>query len=406
MKKNILILIFTTISTISFSQITTLALKDFDTKINTIGNKSIEVNLFFDFPNKYKEYIIDEGSINNVNSYLVIGNKKNKLNESPINKGLKFTLTIEAEKLAERLENINLEHQVQIEKDLIFEIWENKKENTRIKITITNDQITKWTHNVFNKLSKAQKEALIKEKGGEAIISENSIDLGYIPESESVSGKTEVSINFKYQNYWKNSDLGYSFEGLVGTDSKDSLNFVSVYPIITSLRKSSTKIRDFDFIGKIGFEGNQTFTSWRVSADISLQGIIPNLIDLTAGENRLRLKPVINIGLKFYNEVKNNRKINTDNEISNQAYADFYYYIPIHKTFSLTLNGKVFYDFSAKVNPNKDVNYNFDAVLGMNVAKGVKTVFKYTKGNNNITFEKGDYFSIGVLSDILGGMNK
>jgi len=407
MKKRILLFAFAFINLISVAQITTLTLKDFDTKINTVGSKSIEVNLFFNFPNKYKDYIVDEGSINNVNSYLLIGNIKKKITESPINKGLKFSLNIDIDKLAERLENISLNHQIEIEKDIIFDIWNNNQENTRIKIIITNNQITKWTKNAFNKLSKTQKEALIKEKGGAAIISNNSIDIGHVSESESASGNAEVNVKFKYQDYWKNSSkIGYSFEGLLSTNSKDSLNYFSAYPFISNFGKLGSKNSSFDIIGKVGIEGNQAFTSWRFSANVSIQGIIPNLINLTAGENRLRLKPVVNIGVKYYTEVKNNRKVVTDNEISNQFFSDFYYYIPIHKTFSLTLNGKAFYDISKRINPDKKINYNFDAILGMSIAKGFKTVFKYTKGSNSVTFEKGDFFSIGVLSDILSGINQ
>lgn len=394
------------------AQSKTLNLNDINTKIDTRSNpKLITLNLYLSLPNK--NYQVNGPSINNLQCYIVIGDKKYIATISSFNGGgITIKSQLEIDDIAKRLEELKLNHYVEIDQPLVFKIVEvdpisgNISPSKTKTVTISEIQMSKWTKNAFFKLTKDQKEALINEKGGEAIIAENSIDIGYVSESESASGNNEVNVSFKYRDYWKNSNkIGYSFEGLLSTNSKDSLNYFSIYPLISNLGKLD-KEGNYNIIGKAGVEGNQTFSNYRISANLSIQGIIPNLIDLTAGENRLRLKPVINIGIKFYNEVKNNRRINTDNEVSNQVFTDFYYYVPIHKSFSLTVNGTAFYDFSKKINPNKKISYNFDATLGFIVSKGFKTVFKYTKGNNIVTFERGDFFSIGVLSDIFSGINQ
>ncbi|NVK53756.1 MAG: hypothetical protein HWD85_12545 [Flavobacteriaceae bacterium] len=395
------------------AQSKTLNLIDINTKIDTRSNpKLITLNLYLSLPNK--NYQVKGTSINNSQCNIVIGDKKYTATITSFKGGgITIKSQLEVDDIAKRLEELKLNHYVEIDQPLVFKIVEvidpdsgNIDPSKTKTVTISETQISKWTKNAFFKLTKDQKEALINEKGGEAIIAENSIDIGYVSESESVSGNNEVNVSFKYRDYWKNSTkIGYSFEGLLSTNSKDSLNYFSMYPLISNLGKLD-KEGNYNIIGKAGVEGNQTFSNYRISANLSIQGIIPNLIDLTAGENRLRLKPVINVGIKFYNEVKNNRRINTDNEVSNQVFTDFYYYIPIHKSFSLTVNGTAFYDLSKKINPSKKISYNFDATLGFIVSKGFKTVFKYTKGNNIVTFERGDFFSIGVLSDIFSGVNQ
>ena len=108
--------------------------------------------------------------------------------------------------------------------------------------------------------------------------------------------------------------------------------------------------------------------------------------------------------MKFYKELKNNRPVEiNNNEFSNQVFVDYYYYIPIHKIYSLILEGSVFHDFNLKVNPDKKTMFNYSAVLGIDIPKtDFKTIFKYSKGENGITYEKNDYYMIGLMIDAFG----
>lgn len=138
-----------------------------------------------------------------------------------------------------------------------------------------------------------------------------------------------------------------------------------------------------------------------MAGNISWNGILPNLIDLSFGENRLRLKPVVSFGLKIYKEIENERPVDVNsNEFSNQLYGEFYYYIPVQKNYSIIIDGKAFYDFSAKVNPDSKLMYNYSVAFGIDIPKTeFKTVFKYVKGNNEVTQEMNDYLMLGVLID-------
>ncbi len=409
MKKHIILGVMIFFQLISFSQIdTNNPIRNTDIIINTAGSpKSVNFVLDLNFTNGYEA---DTGSENDIKSFLIVGEQKIQLKPRLTRTNIQFILNFDNESMLQQLDYFKSNFYIELDKDFTFDVWKNGDNNSYQKVTVfTVQKIKEITQKSKTKLSDKEEKELIDSKGGTAIISDNSIDIGHVSESESASGNTEVTVNFKYRGYYKNSNsIGYSYEGLLSTDSKDSINYFSAYPFVTSLLNNNGEkvIRDIDVIGKVGIEGNQTLTNYRISADVSIQGLLPNFIDLTAGENRLRLRPTFNLGLKFYNEIENNRRVNTDNEISNQIFADLYYYIPIHNSFSLTFNGKAFYDINKRINPDKKLNYNFDATLGFLVTDGFKTVFKYTKGDNNVTFETGDFFSIGVLTDLVSTFKK
>ena len=127
-------------------------------------------------------------------------------------------------------------------------------------------------------------------------------------------------------------------------------------------------------------------------------------MDLTFGENRLRLKPVVKLGAKFYKEVANNRPVQINNkEFSNQAFGEIYYYIPVHNVYSLIIEGRAFYDFNKSLNVEGNLKSNYSITFGLEVPKTkMKTIFKYTKGVNGVTFEKNEYIVVGLLMDSFG----
>jgi hypothetical protein len=161
-------------------------------------------------------------------------------------------------------------------------------------------------------------------------------------------------------------------------------------------------------VAQAGLEGNQRFTNFRASGTFYWQGLISNLVDLTMGEDRLRLKPVLKLGVKFYQEFENNRPAeNSDTEFSNQFYSEFYYYIPVKKLYSLTLKGNAFYDLNEKVNPDKEIKLNYSVIFGIEVpGTGLKTVFKYVRGENSITYEKDEMLMVGFMADLFNAQNK
>ena len=267
---------------------------------------------------------------------------------------------------------------------------------------LTPDQVKEHTRNAII-LSDEEQEELIQSKGGEINIISNSIDFGLIPGDESSSGKTEYYLDFGYRtNYGfiKKAPIFFETSGHVSTNSRDSLNYLKIFPLSCNYMKNRHEIACL-----IGSESNQVFTEWRISADINYKQIIGNFINLTYGVNRLRLKPIIQAGFKGYGEILNSRPPGSDgNVFSLIAYMQGYYYIPIYKLYSLTFEGNIFYDTSKEVNPHREPKYLYSITAGVEIPNsGIKTIFKYSNGVVDVfDAENTSIIMIGLLADILG----
>lgn len=382
-----------------------------ETFINTIGedNKSIEINLKIDFSKKNLDGFKIKDNFDSLNPILnprlifitngdeIIFDTKVVSNVSKT--AISFEISPISNELVSLFTNGTSDIYIKVDDDILFEVWKDNLKTTLKTLKVTKVQIKKHTHSK-SFLTDEMAEELINSKGGEIFLTQNKFDFGIVPSDQATSGKTELNASFSYRTRYSflKSDfpIYFSADGLISTNSRDSLNYISVYPINYKFFGGVN-----EFIGQIGFEGNQIFSNYRISGDFYWNSIIPNIVNLTFGENRLRLKPVIKAGVKFYKELKNNRPVEiNNNEFSNQVFVDYYYYIPIHKIYSLILDGSVFHDFNLKVNPDKKTMFNYSAVLGIDIPKtDFKTIFKYSKGENGITYEKNDYYMIGLMID-------
>lgn len=381
--------------------------------INTINGNSITISLEIDFSDKKLQgFKIDNESFDHLNAELnteLISKKHpslmthgEKINVTVTPKKIVFEITELSDELISLLQDNSANIYVKTDNDIVFKVLKNDDISTIKVLKISKIQIEKSTKS-NSMLTEQMAKEIIDAKGGEIILTQNKLDFGVIPSEESSSSKTEYSASFNYRTNYsflkKELPIYFSAKGLVSTNSKDSLNYLSIYPVNYNFSKGAN-----EFIGQIGVEGNQTFSNYRISGNLFWNGIIPNIIDLTFGEDRLRLKPVIKIGMKFYQEIENNRleEINS-NEFSNQAFSEFYYYIPIKNNYSLIIEGTAFYDFNSSVNPNKKAMLNYSATFGIDIPKtDFKTIFKYSKGENGISYQTNNYFLIGLMIDSFG----
>ena len=381
----------------------------FETNIRTIGGNSIILSFYPDFAkNNYAEYEMDNELFDANAAQLkpqLISRKKGAgiiLADSNIHvtaspKAIHFTISNPSEDLIDKLIQGHLDPYIKVEHNIVFEIWKNRDPSTLIPVKIEIMQIESYTGNKLN-LTEAMAEELINSKKGDIGLIENKIDFGIIPAEQSASQRTEFNVSFNYKKRYRflKNDLPIFFysEGLIGTNSLDSLNYISIYPLSYNFINGTN-----EFIGQVGIDANQVFSNYRISANFFWNGIVPNAIDLTFGENRLRLNPVFKLGVKFYQEIKNNRAEEIDNnKFSNQIFADLYYYIPIQKSYSLILEGTAFYDFNPIVNPHKKVMFNYSATLGVDIPNtNFRTIFKYVKGQNGISYQSNDYYMFGFM---------
>ncbi len=408
--KNLLILIVIFSPFLSSSQnVENIKIIKTETFINTLGGNSVTISLELDFSSdELKEFNIDNDTFEELNSNIktkLVSKKQPNL----VNRGETITLYSNPHKIAFQIENVS-DDLISLMQDSVADIYITSdseitfnivKDTNVKKLKITPLQIEKHTQSKMV-LTDIMGEEIINAKGGDIYISENKIDFGIIPSEQASSGKNEYNTSFQFRtkySFLKDLPVFFCAKGLISTNSEDSLNFITIYPINYNFLKSKSEL-----VGQIGIEGNQTFSSYRIAGNFYWNGIIPNLIDLTFGENRLRLKPVVSIGLKVYKEIENNRlvELNSD-EFSNQIYSQFYYYIPVQKAYSIIFDGSAFYDFSSKNNPDSKLRFNYSLTFGIDIPKtDFKTIFKYSKGNNIVTQESNDFLMIGVLIDLLG----
>ena len=252
------------------------------------------------------------------------------------------------------------------------------------------------------RLSQDQSQVLIESLGGAFAISQNKLDFGYNPKEQSTTNRAEFYFTFNYRagyNFISEKNLFFYTEGQIGTNSRDSLNFLYIYPINYKLFDRKSEI-----IAQLGVEGNQRFTNYRIVGNAYWQGLLPNLVDLSFNQNRLRLKPILKLGTRFYQEVDNMR-LEPDGEkiFSNQVFAEIFYYIPVMKIYSIAIEFGAFYDFSDKV-ADGDLKSNYRITFGLEIPKtDFKTIFSYQDGANDINYENARLLLIGLTADLFGG---
>jgi hypothetical protein len=293
---------------------------------------------------------------------------------------------------------------IEVNDTIHLQVINDIKKDT-LQYILTPEQVREYTRNKLN-ISAEQKNELIQSAGGEINIADNNLDFGFVPEKESKSGRTEYRVSFKYKrgyDFIGNAPLFFQASGMFSTNFRDSLNYLSVSPVSYYLMKDKNEI-----VCQAGFESDQVFSYCRFTGNLHWEGILPNLVDLTYGADRLRLKPILEAGFKVYQEIRNDRKQEDRNSsFPGIVYAQLFYNIPVSKIYSLDVEGKGFYDFNIMNNPNKKVKFLYSLTFGMEISKtGIHTIFKYSNGETDIRYARTRTMLIGLTADLVGGLIK
>jgi hypothetical protein len=241
---------------------------------------------------------------------------------------------------------------------------------------------------------------------------ENFVDFGIEPATDTSQSRYFLTLRFQNVYSRKNmldckktrvrNPLYWSVESRLSTDFKDSLNFINIYPVNFHYEQLTEKF-PFQFNARLGHESDQSFSTKRFAVNAAFNFMIPNLINLTtAKSNRLRLKPVIETGLKGYHDYSTKDSSFT----SGQAFLNGYYYIPVFTNYAIIIEGKTFYDFSEENNPDKKIKGNYSITLGAEIPKtGFKAMFKYVDGKSDVNFKQGKIITLGLLIDFFQEKN-
>lgn len=243
-------------------------------------------------------------------------------------------------------------------------------------------------------LTEEHAQMIIEASGGEMHLYTNKIDLGKKVAVHD-STKTAYVVSFALAQPFVASGNVFHMKGTIGTESDDPLNMVSLFPISLSQSYEFPAVSyPSQIMAQVGFEGTQSFDRTRMNLNFSSQSIIPNLIDLTYGEDRLRLKPILKFGAKGLFDLKDTQGAK-ENRL--ELFSEFYYYIPVMKTYAMLIEGLFFWidDGSKKVRKQIDVTFGVEIP-----GSGLKAMAKYTTGENDISFQKDSKLILGLLLDI------
>lgn len=400
--KRIFITFFALVTYLSSFGQTDIAISESHFNYNSIGEGSITV----DFMVPIGEDVIDDEDFfelnENVHARLVSTDGTAFNNASLTIAVTRISIRIIIEKLTakdlETIENNPDQFFIEVDKKIRFNT------NSGANHSIDPAEVKKHSQGKIVVTSDIRME-IINAAGGPVWAIQNMLDFGVSPRKDTTTDRREYFVQFGYRKAYtiKSRPFFFFAEGLLSTHSDDSLTFVNVYPVNYKLPG-----KDNEIVAQLGVEGNQRFTNFRASGTLYWQGLIPNVVDFTMGEDRLRLKPVLKLGVKLYQEFENNRPATeSSTEFSNQFYSEFYYYIPVKKLYSLTLRGNAFYDLNDKVNPEKEVKFNYSVVFGIEIPQtGLKTIFKYLRGENGITYERDEVLMIGFMADLFNVQKK
>ncbi len=255
--------------------------------------------------------------------------------------------------------------------------------------------LMKKASGAMNKVEPEMYDLLVRSLGGENGAYNNKIDIGRQIKS------SEASINAYYATfsyygavhcfrYWF-----WSLDGRLSTNKDDALNRIAVCPMSFNKTYATGNIPT-EYMLSFNIEANQSFTVQRYAPTAAIQAILPNMVDFTNNQYRLRLKPVLKVGMKGLFEYEN--KILKAKQNDGQVFGELYYYIPIMKTAAIYINAKAFNNFTA----GAGWEYNYDVSLGTELpSSNFKLIAKYSRGISDINCQLNEQSESQVMLGLL-----
>ncbi len=212
--------------------------------------------------------------------------------------------------------------------------------------------------------------------------------------NEDDTTKSEYIVEFDIQKPFLSDVVGslfyYRLKGRASTDIQNPFNTLEAY-IIYNIQKQ--------FYIEVGRIGPQKFNVNSLRANIGYETLIPNLIDLTGGKPRLRLKPYINWGIAFQQNFQMNNPFG-NKEGNLLLFASGYYYVPVRDKFAIIAEGKVIY--SDKFTSNEKLLFNYKISFGYETPlSDLNVLFQVVNGKNEVNIGEATTYSLGLLLNFI-----
>jgi len=284
-----------------------------------------------------------------------------------------------------------------------------------LKIKLTNGDYLVITPKVLKEatlaeleLTEKDREMWVEARGGAHTLYQNKIDFGMRSDAADSSRK-EFVLTFSYFGVPVQSAPWWSVaaKGQLSTNKQDPLSKLAFFPLTVGRwfgldeggMFSTGELRAW-----IGLEGDQPLNKTRINGSFTYTTILPNIIDLTFGDQRrLRLKPVIKVSAEYWNEINDDR-VPDNLQKGGRIGCELYYFIPVMERYSFLIEGNVGFilgDTFKKKHNADDVVSRFDVTLGYEVAGAdLKVLAKYSFGQNDINFQRDDRLLLGLAIDL------
>jgi hypothetical protein len=369
-----------------------------DYEVNTIGTCELDFFIYLktdSIESIHRHYLKTQGfsnvfTIRNViTDDLLDSGKIETSGGLPGNSFLKFRMAnVEKERIQKLIENKS-QYYIQIKHDLPIALEKDSADTfvtTRI-ITITPKELKDSSAGKIV-VEETDADLLIQKAGSSSFLYENKFDLAQKVGNDS--GTNNFVLSFKYHSqlldFWN-----ISFSGILSTQKNDPLNKITICPFYYSKLNWNDKF-PVEYIGQVNYEGDQNFNIQKGTVSAAIQGLIPNVVNLSGSENRLRLRPVLKAGFKGIIDL-----VHSDNRDA-QAFIEGYYYIPVLKSYALIFDGNMFNNIKATTG----WHYYYSATFGAEIPNTeFKVIAKYSKGENDINFQKNEEWLIGLLYDLV-----
>jgi len=258
-------------------------------------------------------------------------------------------------------------------------------------------------------ISDADEQMLVDARGGMAALYQNGIDFG-TSVSRADSLQREYNLSFEYYDRPWSSAPWWAIHatGLISTESDNPYSRLDIYPVAVGSRSglaNGSPFRTHELMASLGVQGDQSWRYQRAALDLNYSTLTPNLVNLTGGAHRLRLKPVITLGVQLWHEFNEDEAVG--NDAGGRVGGELYYYIPVMSRYSILLVGEFGLPFG-KIKDKLDAPDSYgklDITFGLEVIEDLKLIAKYTVGQNDLTFTDDNQLLLGLTADMfkLGG---
>ena len=264
----------------------------------------------------------------------------------------------------------------------------------RSTLVLTPAQIRDFTSQQALRLTQSQVDELLDAENGYMKVFNNKFDVGLRnAPSDTTDPMSYIEFTF-VQTLFKGAYT--QFSGLLTSNLNDDVANVRITPFaFRIISKQSFVVNTFM---QSTLNGNEV----RMGGSLFYNGLFPNFMNLTQGHNRLRPKPIVNIGFNIGYYSKSTEPL-VEKKVIAEPFIDLEYYIPVQDKYTLYLQLHAFW----RSNPGvlkfnkKNAGWHWNLAVHYSVPGFTKIIGKYSYGTDAFTKKTDNRLMFGFLVDFV-----